>query len=119
VESARFLKANGINCAVIDARFAKPLDTDLILEVANATKRVVTVEENVLTGGFGSAVLSLLSKNSDVRCLCIGIPDEFVEHGTQEILRADYGLDKDGIISSIRSYFPDLVYLPTPSEMKG
>jgi 1-deoxy-D-xylulose-5-phosphate synthase len=84
---------------VINARFAKPLDTELILDVANHTKKMVIVEENVLSGGFGAAVLELLEKAaaSDVKVKRLGIPDEFVTHGKQDLLRSFYHLDALGI----------------------
>ena len=119
MEAAKLLGDKGINCAVVNARFAKPLDSDLILELANRTKRLVTVEENALIGGFGSAVLSLLSNNTGVSLLRIGIPDEFVEHGSQELLRANYGLNAEGITHRILSFFPELARLSTPAKVKG
>jgi len=84
---------------VINARFAKPLDTELILDVANHTKKMVIVEENILSGGFGAAVLELLEKaeDSDVKVKRLGIPDEFVTHGEQDFLRSFYHLDAPGI----------------------
>jgi 1-deoxy-D-xylulose-5-phosphate synthase len=108
LEAASALEEKGIACAVVDARYAKPLDSDLILEVTGRAKRVVTVEENALAGGFGSSVLALMAGSSDTNVLRIGIPDEFVEHGRQDLLRADYGLDSAGILNSIVSCFPDL-----------
>jgi 1-deoxy-D-xylulose-5-phosphate synthase len=119
MEAAKLLGDKGINCAVVNARFAKPLDSDLILELANRAKRLVTVEENALIGGFGSAVLSLLSKNTGVSFLRIGIPDEFVEHGSQELLRANYGLNAEGITHRILSFFPELARLSPPAKVKG
>jgi 1-deoxy-D-xylulose-5-phosphate synthase len=79
------------------------------METVSKTKRLATVEENVLAGGFGSAVLSLLSSIAGIRGLRIGIPDEFVEHGSQEFLRANYCLDDEGIAQRILSFFfPEL-----------
>ena len=99
LEASQELAAKGIQATVVDARFAKPLDSKLIIDIARRIKYMVTVEENVLGGGFGSSVLSLLQRAgvSDVRLKSIGIPDEFVEHGTQTILRAKYDLDAKGI----------------------
>jgi len=104
LEAARLLSDKGINCSVVNARFAKPLDADLILELAGRIKRLVTVEENALAGGFGSAVLSLLSDTNDIHVLRLGIPDEFVEHGPQNLLRANYNLDAEGIARSTLTF---------------
>ena len=105
------LAGKGIECTVVNARFVKPLDSSLILDVARRTRRVVTVEENALCGGFGSLVDNLLKTAhiSDLRLECMGLPDEFVTHGSQEILRAKYNLDADGITQQIISSFPDLI----------
>jgi len=99
LEAAEHLALWGTDAMVITARFAKPLDTELILDVANHTKKMVIVEENVLSGGFGAAVLELLEKAeaSDVKVKRLGIPDEFVTHGKQDFLRALYHLDALGI----------------------
>jgi 1-deoxy-D-xylulose-5-phosphate synthase len=99
LEAAEHLALWGIDAMVVNARFAKPLDTELILDVANHAKRVVIVEENVLSGGFGAAVLELLEKAeaSDVKVRRLGIPDEFVTHGKQDFLRSLYHLDALGI----------------------
>ena len=99
LEAAEHLTLGGIDAMVINARFAKPLDTKLILDTVNHIKRVVTVEENVLSCGFGAAVLELLEKAeaSDVKVKRLGIPDEFVTHGKQDFLRSLYHLDALGI----------------------
>jgi 1-deoxy-D-xylulose-5-phosphate synthase len=101
LEAAGELAARGIQAMVVDGRFAKPLDSGLITDTARRIKNIVTVEENALSGGFGSRIISLLQEKglSDVRVKSIGIPDEFVEHGSQTILRAKYNLDKEGILS--------------------
>ena len=93
------LASCGINAMVIDARFVKPLDARLILGAANQVKRIMTVEENVLSGGFGAAVLELLEKSgiSGVKVKRLGINDEFVTHGKQDLLRSLYHLDAQGI----------------------
>lgn len=108
--AAERLAGEGIHCAVVNARFAKPLDSELMLELATRTKRLVTVEENALAGGFGSAVRELLgsARLDQVRVECLGLPDSFVEHGTQELLRSMFDLDADGIARRIRSSFPEL-----------
>jgi 1-deoxy-D-xylulose-5-phosphate synthase len=106
VEAADRLKQMGIDAAVVNARFAKPLDGELILSVAKRTGRIVTVEEHALQGGFGSAVLECIEDNrlSGVKILRIGLPDRFIEHGAQAFLRQKYGLDAEGIASSVRDF---------------
>lgn len=99
LEAAGRLDEEGIEATVVNARFAKPLDAGLIKELATHTKRLVTVEENTISGGFGNSVIDLLQQSdiSDVKVKVIAIPDEFVEHGSQARLRAQYGLDAEGI----------------------
>lgn len=110
LEAAKELAELNIDAAVINARFAKPLDSDLILGVAARTGRIITVEENTLNGGFGSAVLGLLetSNLSNIKARRIGIPDEFVEHGTPELLHQKYNLDARGIVRQVLSLYPQL-----------
>ena len=100
------LKADGISTVVVNARFVKPLDEELILRLAKKTGRIVTVEEHALQGGFGSAVLECIEDNrlSAVKVLRIGLPDKFIEHGTQTLLRQKYGLDADGIFTSVKDF---------------
>jgi 1-deoxy-D-xylulose-5-phosphate synthase len=95
MEAEKMLQQNGISSTVINARFVKPLDRNLILEKIKDIKKIITVEEHVLDGGFGSAILEMLSDNDifDVMVKRIGIVDEFVEHGPQDILRKDYNID--------------------------
>ena len=99
------LERDGIRTSVINARFIKPLDIATLCNIASEVKTVITIEENVLQGGFGSAVLEILSENglsNSVSCR-IGLPDEFVEHGSQAELREKFGLDIKGIIKVVRS----------------
>lgn len=105
------LGEEGIHCTVANARYAKPLDSELIMELAATTKRILTVEENALAGGFGSAVLELLGKAKleGVKVECLGLPDRFIEHGTQELFRAMFSLDSEGIAKCVRAAFPELV----------
>jgi len=88
LEAARGLEKIGIDAAVVNPRFIKPLDSELILSWAGKTGRVVTVEDNVRMGGFGSSVLELLASNghSHVKVKILGYGDRYIEHGTQEIL---------------------------------
>lgn len=102
--AARSLELEGIKVKVINARFIKPLDAELILNTASSIHKILTVEENVLDGGFGSAVLELLAQNgvTDVTVKRLGIGNEFVEHATQAQLRSQYGLDEEGIIRAVK-----------------
>ncbi len=117
LSAAEKLAHLGIEAAVINARFVKPLDSDLIGEWARKTGRVVTVEENVLMGGFGSAVLESLDElglltgpgedtgeeERPLEVVRLGLPDIFIEHGTQEELRREYGLTADNVCEVVRS----------------
>jgi 1-deoxy-D-xylulose-5-phosphate synthase len=100
--AAGMLKEHGVSAAVINARFIKPLDADCITGYAVRNGRLITVEENVLAGGFGSAVLELLQSAGarDVQVKCVGIPDTFVEHGSQAILREKYGLTVENLVDT-------------------
>ncbi|TWJ19653.1 1-deoxy-D-xylulose-5-phosphate synthase [Geobacter argillaceus] len=104
--AAEELAAEGRSIAVVNARFVKPLDRELILGLATKHCRLFTVEENVLQGGFGSAVLELLQEEgiTGVTVVCLGYPDRFVEQGEQPQLHARYGLDAAGIASSVRAH---------------
>jgi 1-deoxy-D-xylulose-5-phosphate synthase len=111
LEAAKILAADNIDCGVINARFAKPLDSELILETARKTGRIITIEENALSGGFGSAVLDLLAKFKlcQVKVECLGLPDQFVEHGSPDLFRAKFDLDPEGIVRRAKSAFPELL----------
>ncbi|MDO7786401.1 1-deoxy-D-xylulose-5-phosphate synthase [Desulforamulus aquiferis] len=103
IQAAEILHAKGVRATVINARFIKPLDQELIIKYAKVIKNIVTIEEHVLMGGFGSAVIELLESEgiNDVAIKCIGLPDRFIEHGKQDILRANYGLTADGIVETV------------------
>lgn len=95
--------AKEINATVCDMRFVKPLDVELIKNICTTHQYIVTIEENVIMGGAGSACLEamqLLNYNNPV--LQLGIPDEFVEHGDPKVLLSQIGLDKAGILNSLR-----------------
>ena len=108
--AAEELAACGIECAVVNARFVKPLDRETILALAARNGRLVTIEENVLAGGFGSAVLEAMESAglTSVRVERIGLPDRFIEHGPQELFRAMFDLDAEGIVRRVRAAFPEL-----------
>jgi 1-deoxy-D-xylulose-5-phosphate synthase len=104
-KASRLLLSEGIAAGVLDARFIKPLDRDLIIDRASAAGKVLVVEEGVLAGGFGAAILELFSEEGiyDVKVGRMGVPDCFVEHGTRSELLADMGLTPAGIADRVRS----------------
>jgi 1-deoxy-D-xylulose-5-phosphate synthase len=104
LQAARKLAAEGIGVKVINARFIKPLDAELLLGTVASVKKILTIEENVLDGGFGSAVLELFAQNdvTGITVRRLGIRDEFVEHAKQSELRAQLGLDEEGILRAAR-----------------
>ena len=113
-EAAQELAANGVHAAVVNARWAKPLDEELILRLAKNVRRLVTVEDHMVVGGFGSAVLELLEARGllrEVDIRVIGYPDRLIEHGAPSILKELYGLTTSHIKDVVR----DLVR----SESKG
>ncbi len=103
--AAELLAAEGIDLAVVNARFIKPLDRELIVSLALTTGRLFTCEENCLQGGFGSAVLELLEQEAiqGVQVVRFGYPDSYVEQGEQAELHARYGLDSDGLAAGMRT----------------
>ncbi len=109
VQAADLLAKQGISTGVLDARFIKPLDEDLILEKSRAAGKVLVVEEGILAGGFGSAVLELFSDRGleGVSTARMGISDAFVEHGTRAELLADLGLTPEGIAARAVSMLKD------------
>jgi len=103
LKAAEELAKEGIESTVVNARFIKPLDRETILRTAVATGHVVTVEEAALQGGFGSAVAELImDEDVDVSLKRLGIPDKFVEHGTQQIWREEFGLTAKNIAETAR-----------------
>jgi 1-deoxy-D-xylulose-5-phosphate synthase len=104
VRAAEVLAREGINATVVNARFIKPLDEELLSATARSHGRVLTVEENVLMGGFGSAVLELFAARGlcDVTVRQLAIGDAFVEHATQQELRFQCGIDAAGICAAVR-----------------
>lgn len=93
---------NKINARVVDMRFIKPIDEKLLEEISDTYKLIVTLEDNVIAGGAGSAVNEYLLKlNSSAKILNLGLPDEFIEHGDQEQQKILNGLDGDGVEKSI------------------
>jgi 1-deoxy-D-xylulose-5-phosphate synthase len=94
--------ANDLNATLVDMRFVKPIDEKAIIKYAKTHKLIVTVEDNTVHGGAGSAVLEVLSKHKIViPTITIGIPDKFVSHGSQDEIYRQCGLDKDSIRKKI------------------
>jgi 1-deoxy-D-xylulose-5-phosphate synthase len=95
----------GAAVAVVDARFVKPLDEELFCQLASAARRVVTVEEGALMGGFGAACLEVFERRgllSTLQVKRLGLPDEFVTHGDAGKQRAQFALDAAGIAAAVR-----------------
>ncbi|NWG02401.1 MAG: 1-deoxy-D-xylulose-5-phosphate synthase [Syntrophaceae bacterium] len=122
LRAAERLGELGIQATVINSRFLKPLDGDLLCEWAKKIGKVLTVEENVLQGGFGSAVLELFQEKgfSSLRLKRLGIPDIFIEHGSQGLLRKKYGIDEEGIFrGAVEMVEEGCEELPHPNPSKS
>jgi 1-deoxy-D-xylulose-5-phosphate synthase len=104
IAAAKTLNNEGISARVINARFVKPLDVNLLCDTAKSVGKIITVEENVLMGGFGSAVLEMFEEQGihDVLVKRLGIRDEFAEHASQIELRKMYGIDEENIVTAAR-----------------
>ena len=101
LEAADMLKNVGLQAYVVNARFVKPLDKELLLSLAAKCEYLVTIEDGILDAGFGSAVLELVNR----RVSRLGLPCEFIEHGRRNQLLEKYGLDAKGIYHSIKKQF--------------
>ena len=96
--------ADELDATVANMRFVKPLDEDLVAELANSHDLLVTIEENVIMGGAGSAVLEALQRQRiKASVLQLGLPDHFIDHGDPALQLKSCGLDKDGILAAIRT----------------
>jgi len=102
IEALDGLKKVGIHAAVINPRFIKPLDEDLICTWAKKTSRIITIEDNCRQSGFGSAILELLSRKGiyGIKSCLLGHPDSFIEHGPQSVLLKNNNLDTTAIIKA-------------------
>ncbi|NBT59028.1 hypothetical protein EBT16_09625 [bacterium] len=102
LQAQALLKEKGISTASINARFVKPLDEALLTQWIRRSQLVVTLEENTVCGGFGSAVLEMMQqKNLKQDVLCLGLPDQFIDHATPAIQRKLTGLDAAGVLQKI------------------
>jgi 1-deoxy-D-xylulose-5-phosphate synthase len=119
LKAADILASEGVTCEVVNARFVKPLDEDLLTALARRFSRIVTVEDNSVMGGFGSGVAEFLAGHgaTGVRIRIHGLPDRFVEHGTPEELYRDLGLDPAGIAGVIREWMVERS--PSPASPVG
>jgi 1-deoxy-D-xylulose-5-phosphate synthase len=118
--AAEALAAAGIEATVVNARFAKPLDAERYLALAARIGRVLTVEEHVIAGGFGSAVSELfVERGAKVELEILGVPDEWVDHGAQKLWRTHFGLDADGIAAAVRRRWPQLARDVAERESAG
>ena len=105
LQAAEECSMSNVQCSMYDMRFLKPLDEDILHEVGRKFRRIVTVENGVRMGGFGSAVLEWMNDHGYCpRVVRLGLPDNFVEHGTVDELRHIVGIDKDSIVKAIMSY---------------
>lgn len=96
------LKEMGYSCSLVNARFVKPIDEEMVLEMAKTHKLLVTMEENVASGGFGERVREYLdSLRLSCRLLCVAIPDEYVEHGNVGLLYKEVGIDEETIVKRV------------------
>ncbi len=101
------LSEKNISCSLINARFVKPIDEELVLSESRRVKVIVTLEENVLSGGFGEKVLNFLNQKTDVfsfegnKIMNVSIPDKYVEHGNPEILKKEIGIDANSVAERI------------------
>jgi len=108
MKAAAKLEEEGVKCEVINMRFVKPLENERLDDIANRHTKIVTLEENNLPGGFGSGVIEYFTdKNYKNDILRIGLPDDFVDHGTQQELHQQLGIDPDGIVSKVKVFCGD------------
>ena len=102
VEACNKLESENINAAHYDMRFAKPLDEKLLHMICKTFDKVISVEDETIVGGFGSAILEFMNENNyKNKFIRLGIPDNFIEHGSQEELYKECGLDVDGIVKEV------------------
>ena len=99
------LKAEGMDCSLVNARFVKPIDEEMIRRLAKEHDLLVTMEENVLSGGFGEKVMEFVrAENMPCKVMPIALPDEYVEHGNVDILKKEVGIDEESIVERILQF---------------
>jgi 1-deoxy-D-xylulose-5-phosphate synthase len=115
-EIARKLEGEGFPAAVINARFVKPLDVEMLEFYARSVDAIVTLEDHVLRGGFGSAVLEELNNlGLNTPVVRVGWPDQFIEHGKPEALRAKYGISVEAALEKLRPHLHPRARLAAPA----
>ncbi|MDY3920184.1 MAG: transketolase C-terminal domain-containing protein, partial [Candidatus Limivivens sp.] len=103
------LRIRGFNCTLVNVRFVKPIDEELLLQIQKEHSLVVTMEENVRSGGFGDHVLEYYNDiGSPVKVLNIALPDDYIEHGSVDVLRRETGIDAESVIKKIITGFTGL-----------
>ena len=109
-QAAGMLKSHGIDCGVAHARFAKPLDVELVRTLLGASPRLLTLEEHLVQAGFGSAVLEAVHAHGlpSAGVRIHGVPDQFIEHSPQNLQRAQFKVDAAGVASTVLELFPEL-----------
>ena len=119
---AKSLEAEGLSVAVINARFVKPLDTELICRYAQSTKCMITLEEHAVQGGFGSAVLEEINEHlpeKNVFVKCIGVADKVIEHGAPALVRKDLKLDPESLLNTVQEFYNKTVLGAVPISGNG
>jgi 1-deoxy-D-xylulose-5-phosphate synthase len=119
---AKSLEAEGLSVAVINARFVKPLDTDLICRYAQSAKCLITMEEHAVQGGFGSAVLEEINEHlpeKNVFIKCIGVADKVIEHGAPALVRKDLELDPESLLNTVQEFYNKTVLGAVPISGNG
>lgn len=107
MKAAAALEEDGVSAGVVNMRFVKPLDSELLVKTAQHYKNIVTMEEGSLKGGAGSAVLEVLNENGmlqSVKVLNLGIPDKYIPHGAKPLLMRDIGLDHESVVKRIKEF---------------
>ena len=109
-EVQKLLHEKGYKASIINARFIKPIDEEAVLSACEDHEMIVTMEENVQSGGFGEKVLDCLNDHEKrIKCVMAAIPDAYVEHGNVDLLRHETGIDAESITSRIRKEMVDLL----------
>ena len=105
-EAREKLIEKGIDVTVVNARFAKPIDTDMIEKLASEYDAIITMEENVASGGLGEKVVDFVNSSKlDVAVEVVAVPDEYVEHGSVDQLRKEIGIDADAVVERVLKYY--------------